>query len=201
VGPAARVNRRRGALARATLVALVAGISVGCPASAFAHSASDFLKVPVGRVGTVLLPPLNVGPGPAQVTVLSPAGFTLKALDAGPRWRASVAGHQGVLTTAGAPAGPALVTVTGIAAHAGSLPLAVRVTTAGGLARDMTDTLTAAAGYVRPVDTGGAARPDAAVATSSGGVPARAPWAVSGALVAAAAALLLRRRPRQVRPE
>src|SRR5207248_10080375 len=83
------------------LVALaVAGLalSVGFGAGgAWAHSPTDFLKVPVGQQATVLLPPMRALPGLMQVAIDAPRGYRLTDVSAGPGWQARVAANAAVL--------------------------------------------------------------------------------------------------------
>jgi hypothetical protein len=173
--------------ARRVVVAAATAV-VACAGVAGAHSASDFMKVPVGKAAAVLLPPALVGAGPAQIVLTAPAGFELRSVDAGAGWRSAVAPTEATVTADGRHANLAVVTVTGLARTAGRFPIRVHVTTMTGTA-DTTDVVTAGVGYQRPTDSAGAARPDAAVAIDKGRTTV--PWTLSALLAAAAIALLL----------
>jgi hypothetical protein len=187
--------------ATARVVVVAAALGLGCaglfavPPGASAHSPTDFLKVPVGKQATVLLPPMTRPPGPLEVTIGTPDTFVLAAASAGPGWRSRVTPHAAVLDGRSAAGTSLLVTVTGIAQRPGTLPLDVRVTSPAAPTESFQWPLTALAGYSQPVAASvGASRPDAPVAVTPRH-PARM-WPISLALaLAALAVLVVHRRP------
>lgn len=181
------------------------------PTMASAHSVTDFLKVPVSRQATVLLPPLTLPAGPTRVVLTSPAGFTLSAVTAAAGWSSSVQAHSASLFgTVGT--GPLVVTVTGLATRAGKLRLALYVSSGeqavvvagesdtaraigNGARPAFTYTLTALNNYVSASEVAasnseGSVAPDAAVEKVAGqSAPRR--WGFTAALVIAAVGVLM----------
>ena len=181
------------------LVALaVAGLalSVGFGAGgAWAHSPTDFLKVPVGQQAMVLLPPMRALPGLMQVAIDAPRGYRLTDVSAGPGWQARVAANAAVLDGRRTAGRSVLVTVTGVASHVGSYPLDVRLSSTAAPTQAYQWRLTALAGYSRrTASTVGTSRPDAAVDVPLSSGPRL--WPVSLACAVAALALLVVRRRR-----
>lgn len=185
--------RRVGASVIAGLV-LAAGPVVG---TAWAHSPTDFLKVPVGQPAMVLLPPMRALPGLMQVSIDAPAGYRLAGVSAGPGWQSRVAANAAVLDGRRVAGTSVLVTVDGIADHAGAFPLDVRLSSTAAPTEAYRWRLTALVGYSRPVAAAvGISKPDAAVDVPTSAGPRL--WPVSLACAVAALALLVvRRRSRQ----
>lgn len=191
--PAARSSS---SFATAVVAACAALIALAPAASA--HSPTDFLKVPVGKQATVLLPPITRLPGRLEVTVGAPASFVLAAVSAGPGWQSRVAPHMAVLDGRGAAGNSMLVTVTGTAQRPGRLPLIVQVSSPVAPTQTYQWSLIALAGYAQPAaGTVDPSRPDAPVATGARHMVRL--WPVSVLLAAAALALLVGRPRRQRR--
>lgn len=165
--------------------------------TAWAHSPTDFLKVPVGQEATVLLPPMIALPGRMQVAIEAPPGYRLSSVSAGPGWQSRVAANAAVLDGRGAAGTSVLVTVTGVAAEVGKFPLDVHLASTAAPTESYRWNVVALAGYSRPLASNvGWSRPDAPVATT----PASSPrlWPVSiGCAIGALVLLVVRRRPRR----
>jgi len=195
---AATVRVLRRSVAVAGVGVALCGVALGGigGAVAWAHSPTDFLKVPVARPATVLLPPMSALPGRMQVAIDAPAGYRLTEVSAGPGWVSRVAANAAVLDGRGEAGTSVLVTVTGVAAHVGSFPLNVRLSSTAAPTESYRWRVTALAGYARPVASDvGAARPDAPVTESSS--PGPRWWPLSLACALAGVALLVVRRPRR----
>lgn len=185
------VTRRVTALTIAG-IALSIGIGAG---SAWAHSPTDFLKVPVGQQAMVLLPPMTALPGRMQVAIDAPAGYRLTDASAGPGWQSRVAANAAILDGQHVAGTSVLVSLTGVASHAGAFPIDIRLSSTAAPTEAFQWRLTALNGYSRPVAANvGTARPDAAVALPRSSGPVL--WPVSVACALAALALLVVRRGR-----
>ena len=178
------VRRQLLCAAAVAIAVTVIGTSV-----AWAHSPTDFLKVPVGQRATVLLPPMRALPGLMQVSVDAPAGYSLTDVSAGPGWQSRVAANAAVLDGRRVAGTSVLVTVTGVASRPGAYPLDVRLSSTAAPTEAYNWRLTALDGYSRPVAADvGISRPDAAVdVPTSSGPPL---WPVSVACALASLALL-----------
>ena len=183
--------KRCSSAAMGRTAAVTAAAALGClglialAPAAGAHSPTDFLKVPVGRQATVLLPPISRLPGLLQITIDAPESFDLAAVSAGPGWQSRVAPHMAVLDGRGGAGASVLVTITGTAKRAGRLPLLVQVSSTSAPPESYQWPLTALAGYSQPVAAAvGASRPDAPVAVRSGHSPRLWPASIVLALIA-----------------
>ena len=137
----------------------------------------------------VLLPPMRALPGLMQVSIAAPAGYRLSEVSAGPGWQSRVGANAAVLDGRGAAGTTVLVTLTGIADHAGAYPLDVRLSSTAAPTEAFQWRLTALAGYSRPVAAAvGTSKPDAAVDVPTTSGPRL--WPISLTCALAALALL-----------
>lgn len=181
-----------------TVIAGAATVAVAPGGAALAHPPTDFLKIPVGRVATVPLPPIAVPAGQVHVAIRSgtPA-YRIVSASAGPGWRSRVTPDAAFLDGRATSALPVIITLTGRADRPGELPIRVRTTPPATTSHVHTFTLTALAGRSPAVARmSDAAPPNQAVLEPSAPTPAR-DWTMSAALAVLAAALLLVWRPRR----
>jgi hypothetical protein len=189
----AATPRRRAATV--TLAAVVATPLAAAPASA--HSPNDFLKVPVGKLATVLLPPMTAPAEVAEAAVIVPPDYRVVAASAGPGWTARIAPQAAILDRSRPGQPLLLLALSGVASTAGRIPVQIRISAPTTTTRTFHYTLTALADYQRAADPmTGAARPDAPVANRPG---ATTPLLLSLLLAAAGAAVLVVRRPHRRR--